>query len=56
MSWLRWRSDLWTRDGDPLQAVFAHEILKGQLQFDLTLAGGAGISGAVGHWNLLQRG
>lgn len=56
MSWPRWHSDLWTCDGDPLETVFAHQVLEGQLQFDLTLARGAGIGSAIGHWDLLQRG
>lgn len=47
-------SYLWTGDGDPLKAVFAHQILEGQLQFDLTFGRAAGIGCAVGYRDLLQ--
>lgn len=45
---------LLTGDGDPLEAVLAHQILKGQLQFDLAFGRAAGIGGAVGYRDLLQ--
>lgn len=45
---------LLTGDGDPLEAVFAHQILEGQLQFDLAFGRAAGIGGAIGYRDLLQ--
>lgn len=47
-------SYLLTGDGDPLEAVLAHQILEGQLQFDLAFGRAAGIGGAVGYRDLLQ--
>lgn len=45
---------LLTGDGDPLEAIFAHQILEGQLQFDLALGWATGIGGAVGYRDLLS--
>lgn len=44
---------LLTGDGDPLQAVLAHQILEGQLQLDLAFGRAAGIGRAVGYGDLL---
>lgn len=41
-------------DGDPLEAVLAHQVLKGELEFDFKLTRAAGIGCTVGNWNLLQ--
>lgn len=41
-------------DGDPLEAVLAHQVLEGQLQFDLAFGRAGGIAGAVGDGDLLQ--
>lgn len=41
-------------DGDPLEAVLAHQVLKGQLQFHIALGRAGGVAGAVGHGDLLQ--
>ncbi len=48
-------SDLLAGDGDPLEAVLAHQVLEGQLQFNLAFGGAAGVGGAVGYRDLLQR-
>lgn len=44
---------LLTGDGHPLEAVFAHQILKGQLQLDLTFGRAAEICFTIGYWDLL---
>lgn len=41
-------------DGDPLEAVLAHQVLEGQLQFHIALGRAGGVAGAVGHGDLLQ--
>lgn len=41
-------------DGDPLEAVLAHQVLEGQLQFDFAFGRAGGIAGAVGDGDLLQ--
>lgn len=41
-------------DGDPLEAVLAHQVLEGQLQFHVALGRAGGVAGAVGHGDLLQ--
>ena len=47
-------SYLLTGDGDPLEAVLAHQILKGQLQLHLAFGRAAGIGRTVGDRDLLQ--
>lgn len=51
-----WRSPcyLLAGDGDPLEAVLAHQVLEGQLQLDLAFGRAGGIAGAVGDGDLLQ--
>lgn len=51
-----WRSPcyLLAGDGDPLEAVLAHQVLEGQLQFDFAFGRAGGIAGAVGDGDLLQ--
>lgn len=46
-------SYLLTGDGDPLEAVLAHQILKSQLELHLTLGGAAWIGCTVGNGDLL---
>lgn len=41
-------------DGDPLETVLAHQVLEGQLQFDLAFGRAGGIAGAVGDGDLLR--
>lgn len=54
LRFIQFPSYLLAGDGDPLEAVLAHQILKGQLQLHITPGRARRVTGAVGHGDLLQ--